>query len=46
MRTLGPDVSPSEVGAVTITVPVTAIANSANWVSPDRNEDARIAFQA
>ena len=38
--------SASEVGAVTITVPVTAIANSASWVSPDRNEDARIAFQA
>ena len=46
MRTLGPDESPSEVGAVTITVPVTDIANSASWESPARKEEARTAFQA
>ncbi|MDE0382683.1 MAG: hypothetical protein OXI22_02250 [Defluviicoccus sp.] len=46
MRTLGPEVSPSEVGAVTISVPVTAMANSASCASPERNDDARIAFQA
>ena len=46
MRTRGPEVSESDVGAVTISVPVTAMANSASWVSPERNDDARIAFQA
>ena len=46
MRTLGPPVSESEVGAVTITVPETDIANSASWLSADRNEDAFTAFQA
>ena len=46
MRTRGPEVSESEVGDVTISVPVTAMANSASCVSPERKEDARIAFQA
>ena len=47
MRTLGPEVvAESEVGEVTISVPVTAMANSASCVSPARNDDARIAFQA
>ena len=36
----------SDVGAVTITVPVTDMANSANWESPARKDDARTAFQA
>ena len=46
MRTRGPEASPSEVGAVTIIVPVTDMANSARSVSPERKEDARTAFQA
>ena len=46
MRTRGPEVSASAVGAVTISVPVTAIANSASWVSPERKDHARIAFHA
>ena len=46
MRTRGPELSPSEVGAVTITVPVTAMANSANWVSPERKDELLMAFQA
>ena len=46
MRTLGPAASPSAVGAVTMTVPETDIANSASRVSPERNDDARTAFQA
>ena len=45
-RTRGPDVSLSAVGAVTITVPETDIANSASCVSPARNDDACTAFQA
>ena len=46
MRTRGPDKSPSEVGAVTMTVPETDIANSASWVSPERKAEARTARQA
>ena len=46
MRTLGPAVSPSETGAVTITVPVTDMANSASWLSVPRKDDALTAFQA
>ena len=45
-RTRGPELSPSDVGAVTITVPETDMANSASWVSPDRKDDALTAFQA
>ena len=45
-RTRGPASSPSETGAVTITVPETDTANSASWVSPERKADARTAFQA
>ena len=45
-RTRGPELSPSEVGAVTITVPETDMANSANCVSPDRKDEALTAFQA
>ena len=46
MRTRGPELSPSEVGAVTMTVPETDIANSASRVSPERNDEARTAFHA
>ena len=46
MRTLGPPASESDTGAVTITVPVTDIANSASWASPARKDEARTAFQA
>ena len=45
-RTRGPPLSPSEVGAVTITVPETDMANSASCVSPARKDEARTAFQA
>ena len=45
-RTRGPELSPSEIGPVTITVPETDMANSASCVSPDRNDDALTAFQA
>ena len=46
MRTRGPEVSASETGPVTITVPVTDIANSASCGSALRNDEARTAFQA
>ena len=45
-RTRGPDASASAVGAVTITVPETDIANSASGMSAERNADACTAFQA
>ena len=45
-RTRDPPLSPSDVGAVTITVPETDMANSASRVSLARNDDARTAFQA